>query len=281
MHVTMRSLLKLTTKVFDPLGLLSPLTITMKYHFQSLCLEKLVWDVKLQGNHQRLWKNFVSSLIQLNNVRVPLCYFTSPSTPTVIQIHAFSMFSDESKKAYAAAVYLRLEYEDGSVEVKLLSEKTRVAPIKQQTISRLELLGALIVARLVSSLLKSLPREIKPTFWVDSTTVLSWVLHDKPWKQYVRSRVQEIREIVPQATWKHCPGDKNPADLPSRGLAGKELVENSFWWSGPEFLRNSESDWPKAPQEQTDDKRAMAELVKCPPNVNSFSCKLTGKFNTS
>ena len=129
MHVTMRSLLKLTAKVFDPLGLLSPFTITMKYHFQSLCLEKLVWDVKLQGNHQRLWKNFVSSLIQLNNVRVPLCYFTSPSTPTVIQIHAFSMLSDASKKACAAADYLRLEYEDGSVEVKLLSEKTRVAPI--------------------------------------------------------------------------------------------------------------------------------------------------------
>ena len=51
------------------------------------------------------------------------------ATPTVIQIHAFSMFSDELKKAYAAAVYLRLEYEDGSVEVKLLSEKTRVAPM--------------------------------------------------------------------------------------------------------------------------------------------------------
>ena len=44
-------------------------------------------------------------------------------------------------------------------------------------------------------------------------------------------------------------------------------MENSFWWSGPEFLRNPESDWPKAPQEQTDDKQAMAELVKCPPNV--------------
>lgn len=145
MQATKRSLLKLTAKVFDPLGLLSPFTITMKCEFQSLCVERLDWYVELQENHQRLWKNFVSGLIQLNGMRVPRCYFTSFSTPTDIQIHAFS---DASKKAHAAAVYLHSEYDDGTVEVELLSSKTRLVPIKQQTIPRLELLGALISADL-------------------------------------------------------------------------------------------------------------------------------------
>ena len=153
------------------------------------------------------------------------------------------------------------------MEVKFLPSKTRVPPIKQQVIPRSKLPGALIATRRVSSLLKSLPREIKPTFWVDSTTILCWILHDKPWKHYVQSRVQEIPEIVPQATWKHCSGDKNPAELPSRGLTGKKRLENSFWWSGPEFLRNPDSDCPKAARAQTDDKQAMAELVKCPPQM--------------
>ena len=258
MQVTKRSLLKLSAKVFDPLGLLSPFTITMKCLFQSLCLEKLDWDVELQGNYVQLWKSFVSSLIHLNSVHVPRCYLIN------IQIYAFS---DVSKKAYAAAVYLRSEYQDGNVDVKLVSSKTRVAPMKQQTIPRLELLGALISARLVSSLMKSLPQEIEPTFWVDSTTVLYWVQHEKPWKQYVQNRVQEIRKIVPQATWKHCPGDKNPADLPSRGLTGKELVESSMWWCGPDFLMNPENEWPKASPSQTSDEQAMVEMVKCPSNV--------------
>ena len=181
LQVTKRSLLKLSAKVFDPLGLLSPFTITMKCEFQSLCSEKFDWDVELQGNRQKLWKNFVSSLTQLNDVRVLRCYFTSSMSPTDIHIHAFS---DASKKAYAAAVYLRSEYEDGHVEVKLLSSKTRVAPMKQQTIPRLELLGATISARFVSNLLRSLPCEIKPTFWVDSTTVLYWIKQEKPWKQW-------------------------------------------------------------------------------------------------
>lgn len=88
-----------------------------------------------------------------------------------------------------------------------------------------------------------------------------------PWKQYVQNRVQEIRKIVPQATWKHCPGDKNPADLPSRGLTGKELVESSMWWCGPDFLMNPQNEWPKASPSQTSDEQAMVEMVKCPSNV--------------
>lgn len=100
LEVTKRSLLKLSAKVSDPLGLLSPFTITMKCEFQSLCLEKLDCDIELQGSHQRLWKNFLSSLIQLNNIRVPRCYFNSSTVPTDIQIHSFS---DTSKRAYVAS----------------------------------------------------------------------------------------------------------------------------------------------------------------------------------
>ena len=107
----------------------------MKCQFHSLCVQKVDWNVELQGNQRRMWKNF----------EIPRCYFASTSTPIDIQIHAFS---DSSKKAYATAVYFRSEYDDGKVEVILLSSKTRVAPIEQRTIPRLELLGALISARL-------------------------------------------------------------------------------------------------------------------------------------
>ena len=90
----------------------------MKCQFYSLCVEKVDRDVELQGNHQPMWKDLVSGLIQLNGVSVPRCYFTSTctSTPTDIQIHAFS---DASRKTYATAVYLHSEYEDGRVEVRL------------------------------------------------------------------------------------------------------------------------------------------------------------------
>ena len=72
MQATKRSLRQLDAKVFDPLELLSPFTITMKFQFQFLCVEKIDWDVELQGNQQRMWKDFLSGLTQLNGVKIVL-----------------------------------------------------------------------------------------------------------------------------------------------------------------------------------------------------------------
>ena len=136
-------------------------------------------------------------------------------------------------------VYLRSIYSDGHIEICLVASKTRVAPIKSQTIPRLELLGAVISARLFNSISNSLPidDEIEKFFWTDSTTTLQWIQNDKPWKQYVRQRVQEIRQLTPRERWRHCPGSENPADLPSRGLSVNELIKSQVWWEGPAFLK--------------------------------------------
>ena len=47
---TKRSVLKLTAKIFDPIGFLTPFTIEMKILLQELCLEKVDWDGELQGD---------------------------------------------------------------------------------------------------------------------------------------------------------------------------------------------------------------------------------------
>ncbi|GFV90204.1 integrase catalytic domain-containing protein [Trichonephila clavipes] len=41
-------------------------------------------------------------------------------------------------------------------------------------------------------------------------------------------------------SWYHCAGKENPADFLSRGLSANCLVSNSRWWTGAEFLSNSE-----------------------------------------
>lgn len=64
----------------------------------------------------------------------------------MIQLHRFS---DASQLAYAACVYARVESDDGSVVVTLLTAKSKMAPIKHQSIPRLELNGAVLLTRLL------------------------------------------------------------------------------------------------------------------------------------
>lgn len=54
-------------------------------------------------------------------------------------------------RAYTAVVYLRCYYNNGVIDVNLVTSKTHVAPIKGQTVLRFELLGVVILAQLMHS----------------------------------------------------------------------------------------------------------------------------------
>ncbi|GFX85830.1 integrase catalytic domain-containing protein [Trichonephila clavipes] len=58
-------------------------------------------------------------------------------------------------------------------------------------------------------------------------------------------RISEIQENTDPASWRHCSGKQNPADLLTRGLTSKELIISEKWWHGPEWLKDSENLWPK------------------------------------
>ena len=273
--LTKRSVLKVTAKIFDPMGFLTPLTIEMKILFQELCINKTNWDEEFQGTLLHRWKSFLQDLKFIGGYRIPRCYFSRQ--PVTSQIHGFS---DASERAYAAVVYIRNTYSDGRIEVKLVASKSRVAPIKAQTIPRLELLGALILARLVNKL-KSIGAEYTTVLWSDSTTALFWIKNERVWKQYIGQRVEKIRRLTPKDLWRHCPGELNPADLPSRGLSAKELSASNTWWNGPSFLYQSENEWPEtSPSEQVNEEQILQEAVKNVPDVtHSLITTACDKFN--
>ncbi|KAL9955907.1 hypothetical protein ACROYT_G037306 [Oculina patagonica] len=122
------------------------------------------------------------------------------------------------------------------------------------------------MARLVNKL-KSVGAEYPTVLWSDSATALCWIKNERVWKQYIGQRVEEIRRLTPKDLWRHCPGELNPADLPSRGLSAKELSDSNTWWNGPSFLYRPETEWPEISQTEPLNEEILQEAVKNVPDV--------------
>ena len=102
--------------------------------------------------------------------------------------------------------------------------------------------------------------------WTDSTVVLCWLRSNKPRKQYVSSRINEIHRLTGKENWHHCLGALNPADMPSRGVKGSELLGSRVWWEGPPFLKLAKEKWPCS--DVTDVcEAAQDEFISNPPEV--------------
>ena len=144
-------------------------------------------------------------------------------------------------------VYFVYRTKDGKAHVRLVASKTRVAPLKELSIPRLELMSARILAQLMHTVKNALQSQVKldgVRFWLDSKTALSWIENKGEWKQFVRHRVNEILKLTDKEDWAYCSTEENPADLGSRGVLASQLKENQLWWRGPSWLTERPDDWP-------------------------------------
>ncbi|GFV91446.1 integrase catalytic domain-containing protein [Trichonephila clavipes] len=224
---TKRFILQAVGKIFDPLGLISPFTVRMKCLLQDLWKEETQWDDPLPTHIEKEWKKWCEELPHLRNLKIPRLVLDSTLLEDDVELHSFC---DASKKAYGAAIYLRTKSRNG-ISVKLVTSKNRVAPLNCVTLPRLELLGALVAARVASKVKKivNLKRSCLQYHWTDSKIVLFWIKGNKArWKQFVANRVSEITSLTDSHSWYHCAGKENPADFLSRGLSADCLVEGIF-----------------------------------------------------
>ncbi|XP_012152147.1 uncharacterized protein LOC105664034 [Megachile rotundata] len=240
-RVTKRLITSEIAKIYDPLGLLGPVIIVAKMLLQRIWTIKVGWDESLPMDIHTEWHQFYQQLSLLNNVVFHRKVLANASSR--IELHGFC---DANEKAYGACLYIRSMDESGEICTELLLAKSKVAPLKTQTLPRLELCGALLLTALIITARRALQVEIDRTvLWTDSTIVLHW-LKTSPHtlKTFVANRVSEIQTKTDIAEWRHIPTQDNPADLISRGQHPEEFLQPSIWQHGPEWLRQEESVWP-------------------------------------
>ncbi|CAG2206627.1 unnamed protein product [Mytilus edulis] len=101
-------------------------------------------------------------------------------SPQTARLH---IFTDASKQAYGACAYIVQ-----GKHSQLVMAKNRVAPLKVITLPRLELMGAVVGAKLAKHVSNILGiTEI--TFWCDSQIVLSWLYSSKIQKPFIANRI--------------------------------------------------------------------------------------------
>lgn len=183
---------------------------------------------------QDKWADFYKSLKSLEHLSIPR--HVSFANPKSIRLHDFC---DASQNAFEVCIYIQSTM---ILQGRLYASKSRVAPLKPTTIPRLELCGAVLLAELVSMVIKELSNLhvvldlSNIILWCDSTIVLSWINTKKPLMSYVSNRVVRILDLTKATQWRHVPTESNPADIISRGCTAEALVKNELWLIGPLWL---------------------------------------------
>ena len=232
---TKREVLQDSSKLFDPLGFLNPISVRAKLLMQRLWQQHFMWDEPLDQDTLEEWTGILADIRKSNVISINTVFFPDITSTTSLQLH---VFADASTKAYGTVAYLsNLE------QTSFVMAKGRVEPLKQITLPKLELMAAVVAAKLARFVIESLC--LKPTIfmWTDSQIVLCWIQSTKVLPSFIKHRVEEIKQLPPTATWQHCPSSDNPADLLTRGLTFNQFHTSSLWWHGPSWLPD-ERKWP-------------------------------------
>lgn len=274
MPITKRKIISDVARLFDPLGWIAPCVITAKAFIQRLWITGVGWDEEPSTDIIEDWLKYREELLLLTNFRLPR-WLRTQTDDSLVELHGFC---DASNVAYAAVVYLRVISKSGDIHVNIIGAKTKVAPVKQISVPRLELCGAVLLAKLLMEIAEvmDIPKtQIRA--WTDSTVVLAWLnKHPSTWKTFVANRVSEILSTLESSHWSHVSTKENPADCASRGVSPRDLQEHTLWKRGPNFLLQQTIEYSKVKDTTAQEEKT----IKTKTYVGTLEKSMFDKFST-
>ena len=263
--LTRRKALSIVASLFDATGLAAPVIVVGKQLQRDVWLVTKDWDDPAPNEMKEKFISWVTPLDELNKLRIPRHVGANSSENNELYV-----FCDASEMAYGAVAYLRQGnrlnpiFSKSRLATKVLGkamEEEDDVLKNELTIARLELQAAVVGAKIVKYLLPTLNEATCKVFcFTDSAITLARIRKGPDaWKIWVGNRVKYIVDICESKNWHYVPTKENPADLVSRGLSAKELIDSELWWRGPRFVTERlTQDWPKIPALEVRNSRVIS-----------------------
>nr|XP_033189843.1 uncharacterized protein LOC117156692 [Bombus vancouverensis nearcticus]XP_033191415.1 uncharacterized protein LOC117157482 [Bombus vancouverensis nearcticus] len=224
------------------------------------------WDEVVPRDIQAAWTSFQAQIQRIHRITIPRRVTIADTVD--VQLHGFA---DASERAYGACIYIRSTDNTNRHQTFLLCSKSRIAPLKTQTLPQLELCAAVLLIKLVRSVTKALTLTFrKIILWSDSTIVLHWInTPPHTLKTFVANRVTEILQGSTEKLWRHEPSEDNAADTLSRGAELDDLIHHKTWYQGPHWLEPEDA-WPReelTPIEIPEQRRVITLQTSTPTDL--------------
>lgn len=237
---TKRGLLSFVASLFDPMGWVIPVIVSLRLIFQQLWREISGWDDPVDEVTVSQFKEHIEQIHLLNNVRIPR--WLKVMRDETLEILGFS---DASSAGTCAVLYARKKTING-YESTIICSKAKIVPIKDKmkeretshSIPKLELDALRMLTELYDSFKKTFGHHVFAC-WCDNEAVIAWVKSStENEKKVIKRRVNAIQKVINPNQLNYVSTHDNPADLGSRGTKPKVFVSKmEFWLTGPSWMK--------------------------------------------
>ena len=162
--------LGIVASILDPLGILTPSILEVKFKIRSLLTENVDWDDKIRDCLENRWNNWYQNLNEITNVTLPCWIGYYNKNKHYIEL---LIFHDASSVAYGVVAYIKLKnLENKEIKCSLILAKSRLSPLKEKSLFIPTVLGA----RIKSTIIEQVDFQIDNiTIYTDSKVSLNCI----------------------------------------------------------------------------------------------------------
>ena len=230
--LTRRNLMGKILECFDVIGIFEPIKVKLKIDLHKLT--GVDYDDPVVGNVRDQWIDNLKLMHGFRQLECP----RSVVHQDAIDADDLELIccSDAATTMAGVGIYVRSRLPDGSFSVKLLTARSKTS---WGSIPRNELVSCLLMAETAFTVCKVLADRVKRIIFItDSVIALCWISNESlRLKQFCFARVRQIHRLVGKENFFLIAGEKNPADLLTRGHATLDDVsEGSVWQDGESWM---------------------------------------------